>query len=196
MELEQIIKLEANDKTVHEISSKAAKRSKFICDLLADFKDTQIQVAEANGPTLKEIVEYLEHYKDDEPKDIDCPLEEDAVMEDLVEKWDLDFVKRSDDLQRLQDLIVAADFMGIESLHDLMISEMACICIKLGSSEEIIKHFNIEEDITQEEMDLMEKEELAKKRKERADEFELMNQKKQEETKKNEDGETENKVDN
>jgi len=174
------VKLVANDKTVWEVSVQAAKRSKFICDLLADFKDSEIAVAEANGPTLKEIIEYLEQYKDKEPREIQKPMEEDQRLPDMVEKWDVDFVERSQDLQRLQDLIVAADYMGIESLHELMVAKMACIMLDLGSSEAIVKHFNIEEDMTEEEQRQMEKEELEELKKLRAEQFKARKDKEEE----------------
>jgi hypothetical protein len=182
MEVKTNIKLVANDKTVHEVSSQAAKRSKFICDLLADFKDTEISVAEANGPTLKEIIEYLEHYKDEEPREIQKPMEEDQRLPDMVEKWDVDFVERSQDLQRLQDLIVAADYMGIDPLHELMVAKMACIMLDLGSAEAIVKHFNIEEDMRQ-----MEKEELEELKKRRAEEFKARKEKEEADLKKTEE---------
>jgi hypothetical protein len=187
MEVKTNIKLVANDKTVHEVSSQAAKRSKFICDLLADFKDTEISVAEANGPTLKEIIEYLEHYKDEEPREIQKPMEEDQRLPDMVEKWDVDFVERSQDLQRLQDLIVAADYMGIDPLHELMVAKMACIMLDLGSAEAIVKHFNIEEDMTEEEMRQMEKEELEELKKRRAEEFKARKEKEEADLKKTEE---------
>ena len=195
MELKGTVKLVANDKSTHEVSSQAAKRSKFICDLLADFKDTEIQVAEANGPTLKEIIEYLEHYKDTEPREIQKPMEEDHRLPDMVEKWDVDYAERSQDLQRLQDLIVAADYMGIDPLHELMVAKMACIMLDLGSAEAIVKHFNIEEDMTEEEQRQMEKEELEELKKQRAEEFKKRKEKQEEELK-NEGEKTEVKEDN
>jgi len=197
MEVEGKVKLLANDKTVHEVSAKAAKRSKFICDLLADFKDTEISVAEANGPTLKEIIEYLEHYIDTEPREIPKPMEEDDRLADICEKWDVDFVERSNDLQRLQDLIVAADYMGIESLHELMVAKMVCIMLDLGSAEAIVKHFNIEEDMTEEEMIQMEKDELEELKKVRAEEFKKRKEKQEEDEKlKQSEEKTETKEEN
>ena len=190
MEVNGSVKLVANDKSVHEVSLQAAKRSKFICDLMADFKDKEIQVAEANGPILKEIIEYLEHYKDTEPREISKPIEEDQRLPDLCEKWDVDFAERSEDLLRLQDLVVAADYMGIDSLHELMVVKLACIMLDLGTTEAIIKHFNIEEDVTEEEALQMEKDELIELRRQR-DENTKLRKAKEEEEKKNEGEKTE-----
>ncbi len=179
-------KLIANDKSVHEITSEAAKRSKFISDLLTDFPDKEIEVAEANGATLKEIIEYCEYYKDKEPKTIPKPMEEDQTLKDMVDEWDVKFVEKTSDLQRLQDIIVAADFMGIDSLHELFVAKMACIMLELKTAEAIIKHFNIEEDMTEDEMRQMEKEELEEMKKQRQEEFKKRKEKQEEEEKQKE----------
>ncbi len=181
MDTGSTLKLIANDKSVHEVSSEAAKRSKFICDLLADFKDTDIQIAEANGSSLKEIIEYLEYYKDKEPRTIQKPMDEKDRLPQMTDKWDVDFVERSTDLQRIQDLIVASDYMGITSLHELMCAKMACIMLDLGSAEAIVKYFNIEEDMTEEEQRQMEKEELEELKKQRQEEFKKRREKQEEE---------------
>ena len=168
--MEEYIKLVANDGTNHTVSFQAAKRSEFITKYLehTDPNATEILIAEANGPTLCLVIEYLEYYKDSEPRIIIKPMEDDQRLQDLVDKWDLDFAERSQDLQDLQDLIVAADYMLIDSLHELMIAKMACMMIDLGSSEAIVRHFNIEEDMTEEEQlenDRQELEELKNQRK-------------------------------
>jgi hypothetical protein len=168
MELGQIIKLKANDNTICEVTTLAAKRSKYISDLIIDFdKEDVIDVPEADGPTLKEVVEYLEYYKDKEPVEIPQPIEEDERLRDLVDPWDVEFCERTGDVNRMMSIIIAADFMGINSLHELMCCQMACDWLDLGDCEQIKKKYGIEEDMTEEEAIELEKKEIAELKREK-----------------------------
>lgn len=171
MEEGQKITLIANDNTKHFIDSTSAKRSRFICDLLVDFSDenNEIKIAEANGGALQQIAEYLIHYKDTEPKAIHKPLQMEDKLSTLTDPWDIEFLEKNKDLQRLQDLIVASDYLGITQLHELLCAHIACLMKDLGTAEKIIKHFGIEEDMTEDEMRQLEKEELVALKKKNED---------------------------
>ena len=173
MEVPSNITLIANDESHHNIDTVSAKKSKFICDLLVDFQDEKVEItiAEANGPALKEIIEYLEHYKEVEPKTIKKPMQMEDKLSELTDIWDIKFIEKNKDLQRMQDLIVASDYMGITQLHELLCCYIACVMKDLGTAENIIKHFGIEEDMTENEMRQLEKEELDKQKQVREEEF-------------------------
>ena len=63
----------SSDSKTFEISAKAAKRSKLIKESIEDSKEDiiEFQVNNVKSEVLKKVVEYLEHYKDEEPKEIE-----------------------------------------------------------------------------------------------------------------------------
>ncbi len=73
---------------------------------------------------LKKILEYCEHYRDSEPNKIKQPLVSMDLAENGVNEWDIKFIdlERPDDLI---DLIVAANFLDIESLINLACAKIA-----------------------------------------------------------------------
>jgi len=180
------ITLIANDDTQHHIDSDSAKRSKFITDLLVDFQDekSEIRIAEANGQALKEIIDWLIHYKEIEPKALKKPMLMEDKFADLIEKWDIEFIERNKNLQKMQDLIVASDYMGINHLHELLCCYIASVMKDLGTSNAIIKHFGIDEDMTEEEMRKLELEELEAQKEKRREEFKKRREQQEEEFKK------------
>ena len=77
MESEKTITLKSSDGQSFQIGTKAASRSKLINDILKDYQDeSDFPLPEVDGKTLKKIIEYLEHYKDSEPKEIPKPLKD------------------------------------------------------------------------------------------------------------------------
>jgi len=67
------------------------------------------------------------------------------------------------------DLIVVSDYMGINRLHELLCAHLAFIMKNLGTAENILSYFGIEEEINEEEMRQLEKEELVALKKKNED---------------------------
>ena len=102
---------------------------------------------DVKASTLKKIVEYMTHYSDSKPPEIEKPLRSNK-MDQVVPEWDAEFV----DLPQpaLFELILGANYMDVKPLLDLSCAKVASM-IKGRSVEEIRKTFHIENDFTPEE---------------------------------------------
>jgi len=170
MDKDTILKLQPNDSTeIVEITLRAAEKSELVKDLLNDFgKDDNIVIQEASHNALVRIVEYLNHYVDSEPMKIQAPIPDDKELKDVTDHWDIEFLDKME-INDKYDVVSGAEFMRIEPLHKLISANFACI-IRTLDTPGIMKYFNIEEDMTQEEMEQMEKEDEEQLMKELQDE--------------------------
>lgn len=131
------------------IDSKSAERSNLLKGLLQDYtEDTDIPMTEIKSDILKKCTEYLTHYKDIEPREIPKPLPS-ANLLDVTDEWDVNFI--SIELDAVFDLINAANFLDIKPLLDLACSKIAST-MKGKSAEEIRTIFNLENDLTEDEI--------------------------------------------
>ena len=96
---------------------------------------------------LKKIKEYLEHYENEEPLEIEKPLPS-SNFEECVSEWDYTFMDIN--LDMTFDLLLASNKMDIKSLLELTSAKVASI-IKKVSTEKIRQTFNITNDFTPEE---------------------------------------------
>lgn len=85
---------------------------------------TEIPVANVKGKTLKKVIEFCEHYKEEEMTKIVKPLKSDT-LDGVVQKWYADYIKVEDIL--LFDLIKAANYMDIEPLLALTTAAVALL---------------------------------------------------------------------
>ena len=104
---------------------------------------------DVKGDVLKKVVEYLSHWSSNEPKEIPRPLPSNNLKE-AADEWDAEFID-SVDLDTVFDIINTANYMDIKPLLDLSCAKVASI-MKGKSSEEIRQIFNIECDLTEEEL--------------------------------------------
>ena len=151
MELENDTKviLISSDGEKIEISAKAAMRSTLIKDSIQDCRDDVIEFTANNvkGNILKKIVEYLEHYKDTEPKEIERPLPSQNFKE-CVDEFDFNFIEI--DLDMLFEIILASNYLDIKPLLELASAKVASI-LKGKTTEEIRRTFGITNEFTPEE---------------------------------------------
>ena len=151
MELENDTKviLISSDGEKIEISAKAAMRSTLIKDSIQDCRDDIIEFTANNvkGNILKKIVEYLEHYKDTEPKEIERPLPSQNFKE-CVDEFDFNFTEV--DLDMIFEIILASNYLDIKPLLELASAKVASI-LKGKTTEEIRRTFGITNEFTPEE---------------------------------------------
>jgi len=144
------VKLKSSDGVEVIVDSKSAEKSKLLSDLIKDFGvEKEIPISEVKGDTLKKIVEYLEHYKETQPKELPKPLTSNKIR-DVSDTWDADFIEPLD-LNVIIDLINGAEFMNIEPLFLLTCARIACE-MKGKTAEEVRKKFNIQCDLTEDEI--------------------------------------------
>ena len=118
--------------------------------LLADYsEDTDIPMPDIRGDILKQVVEYLIQYKDKEPKELPKPLPS-ANLLDVTDEWDVTFINGVD-LDSTFDVINAANYMDVKALLDLSCAKIASL-MKGKTAEEIRTMFNIECDLSEEEL--------------------------------------------
>ena len=152
MDIEKTIKVKSSDGKVIELSTKAASRSKLLSGIIEDFpEDSEFPLKNINGATLEKVKEYLVHYQDSEPRQIEKPLQKD--FKDCVDEWDYKFI--GDDNDQILALIFAANFMDIKPLLDLAAAKVATL-IRGTTTESIRKDFEIN-DISEEEDKQMQK---------------------------------------
>ena len=138
-----------------QISIKAAQRSQMIKRIIDDFpNETEIPLNNVKSNILKKIKEYLDHYQDTDPKEIERPLASQNYQE-CVDPWDFEFINV--DLDLIFEIILASNYMDIKPLLELASSKVASI-IKGKTPEEIRKTFNIQKEFTPEEEQLIREE--------------------------------------
>ena len=131
-----------------QISVKAAQRSQMIKRIIDDFpNETEIPLENVRSNILKKIKEYLDHYQDTDPKEIERPLASQNYQE-CVDPWDFEFINV--DLDLIFEIMLASNYMDIKPLLELATSKVASI-IKGKTPEEIRKTFNIQKEFTPEE---------------------------------------------
>ena len=133
------------------IDEKSAQKSVLLKGLFEDYKEDMedTPIADVSGAILKKAFEYLEHYKDSEPKEIPRPLPS-ANMTEVCGEWDVKFLSELE-LDSVFDVINAANYLDIKSLLDLSCAKIASE-MKGKTADEIRTKFNIENDLTEEEM--------------------------------------------
>ena len=151
MDVEKTIKVKSSDGKVIELSTKAASKSKLLSGVIQDYpEDSEFPLNKINGATLEKVKEYLSHYQDSEPRQIEKPLPKD--FKDCVDEWDYKFI--GDDNTQILAIIFAANFMDIKPLLELAAAKVATL-IRGTTTESIRKDFEIK-DFSKEEEKQME----------------------------------------
>ena len=117
-------------------------------------EDSIIFLRQIDGKFLKKIIDYLDHYKDFEPKEIPKPFPEktdDQFLRGILnDDWTFDYLQQFS-LEDTISLVNVADYLEIKGLLDILSAKIAnemCNC----DVEEARKKFGIECDMTDEEI--------------------------------------------
>ena len=145
------VKLITSDNVTREVDVNLFKK----CILLKDYQGgEEIILNEVDVKNLDLIIQYLEHYKDMEPKEIPKPFpertDEEFMKGILNDQWTYDYLTNQT-LEELINLVNAADYLQIEGLINIIAAKLAhemCNC----EVEEARKKFGIECDMTEEEI--------------------------------------------
>ena len=153
---ESIIKLVTKDGKEIEITKKAAELSELLKAGINEYpNETSFPLNELDEKNAEKIKEFLTHFNGAAPAEIEKPLTSND-MKSLTDEWSAGFVDKMS-MEELVNLTVAANYMGINSLLDLCCAKVASLC-KDKSEEEIFKTFNITETFTEEEKEMIRKE--------------------------------------
>ena len=149
-------KLKSSDNVVKEVEIDLLMKSKLLKGLIEDYQgdDEEIPLNEVDAKNLDLIIEYLTHYKDMEPKEIQKPFpertDEDFLKGILNDEWTYKYLTNQS-LEGLINLVNAANYLQIDGLINIIAAKLAhemCNC----EVEEARKKFGIECDMTEEEI--------------------------------------------
>ena len=149
-------KLKSSDGKEIEVEHSLLEKSKLLKGLLEDYQGDEdvIPLNEVDAENLGYVIEYLEHYKDKEPKEYEKPFPENADDNFLKsiydDDWTYDFVKNKLSIEKSINLINAANYLQIDGLINVLAGYIAWELTNC-SVEEAKKKFQIEDDMTEEE---------------------------------------------
>ena len=128
------ITLISSDNQPFMLSAKAASRSRLVKDMTTDFEaQPDFPMENIHSSTLSKIVEYLKHYQNTEPKDIQKPLKN-SQIDTLLDPWDLNFIN-SLSKEEAFNIINATNYMDISSLNQLCACKIAAELIMKEEQE-------------------------------------------------------------
>ena len=145
------VKLITSDNVTREVDVNLLKK----CILLKDNQGgEEVILNEVDAKNLDLIIQYLEHYKDMEPKEIPKPFpertDEEFLKGILNDEWTYNYLTNQS-LEDLINLVNAANYLQIDGLINIIAAKLAhemCNC----EVEEARKKFGIECDMTDEEI--------------------------------------------
>ena len=145
------VKLITSDNVTREVDVNLLKK----CISLKDNQGgEEVILNEVDAKNLDLIIQYLEHYKDMEPKEIPKPFpertDEEFLKGILNDEWTYNYLTNQS-LEDLINLINAANYLQIDGLINIIAAKLAhemCNC----DVEEARQKFGIESDMTEEEI--------------------------------------------
>jgi len=148
----ETLTLESADKEKFVVPKKVAIMSELVKTMAeGDKEEKEIPLPNVKSKVLQKVISYLKYHAENPPKEIEKPLKS-ANMSEVVSQWDADFVDVEQEM--LFELILAANYMDIKPLLDLTCAKVASM-IKGKTPEQIRKTFNIVNDFTPEEEELV-----------------------------------------
>ena len=124
-ELNEMIKVKSElDGFEIDLIKKAANNSVVLKGLIEDFPNDEVLPIRVNKDALLKIKEYLEHYKDEKPKEIETPLKS-SELKECVDEWDYNFIGKEENIEVLENLILAANVLDIKPLLNLLSAKIA-----------------------------------------------------------------------
>ena len=149
-------KLKSSDNIIKEVDKSLLMKSKLLKGLIEDYQgdEEEIPLNEVDSKNLDLILQYLEHYKDVEPKEIPKPFPErtdDEFLKGILnDEWTFNYLQNIS-LEGLINLVNDANYLQIDGLINIIAAKLAhemCNC----EIEEARKKFGIECDMTEEEI--------------------------------------------
>ena len=163
LEPHTLIKIRTNDKKIYKVKVDILLKSKLLVGLVEDYMDFIIEdddiidLPEVDSKNFDLILDYLEHYKDKEPKEIPKPFPERTdeeflrgILNNDDNDWTYNFISKLS-IEDAINLVNAADYLQVQGLLNLLSAKLAhemCNC----EVEEARKKFGIECDMTEDEV--------------------------------------------
>ena len=153
------VKLMSSDGKIFEVPDTILQKSTLLKELTTDKEGEVITLKEVNEECLKRIIEYLYHYKDFEPKEIPKPFPEivDAnfFRSILNDEWTFNFLNNLS-VEEAINMVNASNYLQIDGLINLLSAKLSYE-LSNCSVEEAKQKFQIEGDLTPEEIEEFDK---------------------------------------
>ena len=147
-----IVKIKTNDGKLYDVPYDILTQSKLL--EYSNESNDIILLSEVNSINFERTLEYLNHYKGREPKEIPKPFPErtdDEFFRSILEDdWTFNFLQ-SLDIEAAINLVNCADYLQINGLINLLAAKLAHEMCN-SEVEEARKKFGIECDMTEEEV--------------------------------------------
>ena len=139
-----IRKLKSDDNQIFEIETESLKLSALLSNLILDFPDEEdeIPINGVNGKYLKLIVDFLNHYKTEEIKEIPKPLPT-GDLSLYIPQWDYNYINNLS-LEETIELLNAAQILDINDLINLASAKIGSEMLN-GTVEEVLDKFTIKD---------------------------------------------------
>lgn len=146
-----VIKLQSSDGEIFETDIEIAKRCGTIKNMFADLgmneaddqNSTPVPLPKVSATTLRKVLEWVAHHKDDAPPS--CEGKHKLKSVNKIQTWDADFLNV--DRSTLYELIAAANYLDIRGLLDVACKTIANM-LKGKSAAEICRTFGTRKDST------------------------------------------------
>ena len=153
------VKLKTSDDKIYEVPDTILQKSTLLKELTTDNEGEVITLKEVNEECLKRIIEYLEHYKDFEPKEIPKPFPENCdanfLRSILNDEWTFNYLNNLS-VEDTINMVNASNYLQIDGLTNLLIAKLSYE-LSNCSDEEVKQKFHIEDDLTPEEIEEFDK---------------------------------------
>ena len=163
IDTKKLVKIKTYDNKIYEVPGDIIIKSKLLDGLIEDYdyfndKDAEIiALSEVDSKNLELVIEYLQHYKDKEPKEIPKPFPERTdeeflrgILDNDDNDWTYNFISKLS-IEEAINLVNSAHFLQIEGLINILAAKLShemCIC----DVEEARQKFGIECDMTEDEV--------------------------------------------
>eukprot|EP00041_Stephanoeca_diplocostata_P008755 m.129340 g.129340 ORF g.129340 m.129340 type:complete len:165 (+) comp17460_c0_seq1:158-652(+) len=151
------VKLQSLDGKTYDVPLSIARMSVTLKNMLEDIVDVgdaPIPLQTITSTILEKVIAFCTYHKDDPPQE-QSDAASNSKSIDPVSGWDAEFCKV--DQATLFEMILAANFLDIKPMLDLTCKSVAEM-IRGKSPEDIRKQFNIKNDFTPEEEEIVRKE--------------------------------------
>lgn len=119
--------LVSQDGNKFQISADFANLSEHVKNIIEDSSlEELIPMPRVDSKTWELIETYAEHHNFIPPNRIKVPLESNVISDVVDDDWDAEFISNIDE-DRLLDLIMASNYLHMESLFSLCCAMVACL---------------------------------------------------------------------
>lgn len=116
--------LVASDQGKFEVEEIVARKSQLLKNMIEDTGvEEEIYLPNVKSNPLKKIIEFCEHYRNNDPPEIEKPLPKNSLKE-LVDPWDEQFINIPSQ-EELLELLLASNYLDIKSLIELCCAKVA-----------------------------------------------------------------------